>query len=67
MKTCRMIRDTRLLMLTSVVDTDNGQRKVPAALPLKQTQAPIEQEAAWVPETVWIIRRREKSLVPEII
>jgi hypothetical protein len=35
MKTCRRSRDTRLLILTSVIDTDNGQHKAPTALPLK--------------------------------
>jgi hypothetical protein len=40
MNTCNRSRsrDKRLLMLTSVVDTDNGQHKAPVALPLKKNR-----------------------------
>jgi hypothetical protein len=35
-----------------------------AVLPQERTVVPSEQEAAWTPEPVRMIWRREKSLVP---
>jgi hypothetical protein len=40
-----------------------GQLHDPAvSLPGKGPALPIRQEAEWAPETVWTLRRKEKSL-----
>jgi hypothetical protein len=40
-----------------------GQLDAPAALPQgKEPSVYIRQEARWVPELVWMLRRRESSL-----
>ena len=43
----------------------NGRLHALSALPLaKAPQLSIEEEPGRVPEPVWMVRRREKSLVP---
>jgi hypothetical protein len=43
----------------------SGQLQAPAALPPgEKLPVPIEQEAGWVPESVWTLWSREKYLLP---
>jgi hypothetical protein len=43
----------------------SGQFHMPTALSsVKEPSVPTGQEAAWAPEPVWMLWRREKSLVP---
>jgi hypothetical protein len=43
----------------------SGQFHVPPALsPRKKSPALSGQEAGWVPELVWILWRKEKSVAP---
>jgi hypothetical protein len=42
----------------------SGQIYTPAAVPREIIVAPIDCEAGWVPEPVWMFWRREKSLAP---
>lgn len=38
-----------------------GKLHAPDTLPPKRTPFPMEEEAAWVPEAVWTLRKIEKS------
>jgi hypothetical protein len=43
----------------------SGQLHAPTALPPeKEPPIPIGKEAGWTPESVWMLRRREKYLTP---